>query len=261
VHPEDFFREASLIFAENSITCDRLLDRFQLRPWFQADKFVVSGSPKLDYIVAGNGPYPVPWKRRIDATNMKVLWTPRWWTNDGTCHFFDYRSFFESFCSHRQSVDFVFRPHPLSIQNFLNTGELTREEWQGMETHYAASPNMAIDHGGEYRGAFLTSDVLVTDISSLMMEYLITGKPIIYTHRLDLFNELGRKLSDGFYWVRNAEQLAATLEMLLSGSDPLGEKRKGLIDQFFFMPEGGAGSRIKDMLKAHFRHRDLTLMA
>jgi hypothetical protein len=255
VHPEPFFRAASLVFAENPVARHRLIERFKSCVWFREEAFVLSGSPKLDGIVAEEEPHATPWKRGPTSESKRILWTPRWWTNDGSCHFFDYGTYFSDFCARHDDVDFVFRPHPLSIQNFLNSGELTGADVELMELSYERSPNMAIDKGGDYQGAFLTSDVLVSDISSMMIEYLVTGKPIVYTHRIDLFNDLGRTLSEGFYWVRNSEELTATLEMLIAGNDPLREKRRELIKTLLFMPEGGAGWRIKETLKADFRRR------
>ena len=124
-----------------------------------------------------------------------------------------------------------------------------------MELSYERSSNMAIDKGGDYQGAFLASDVLVSDISSMLIEYVVTGKPIVYTHRIDLFNELGRTLSEGFYWVRNSDELTATLETLIAGNEPLRGKRSQLVKTLLFMPKAGAGARIKETLKADFRRR------
>ena len=255
VHPEPFFRATSLVFAENAVARDRLIDRFKSCAWFREEAFVLSGSPKLDYIVTKGAPDATPWKHGASSERTRILWTPRWWTKDGSCHFFEYNSYFADFCARHDDVDFVFRPHPLSIQNFLNTGELTGADVERMELSYERSSNMAIDKGGDYQGAFLASDVLVSDISSMLIEYVVTGKPIVYTHRIDLFNELGRTLSEGFYWVRNSDELTATLETLIAGNDPLRGKRSQLVKTLLFMPKGGAGARIKETLKADFRRR------
>jgi CDP-glycerol glycerophosphotransferase (TagB/SpsB family) len=111
---------------------------------------------------------------------------------------------------------------------------------------------MSLDETGDYIDTFIASDVLVSDISSMLLEYFVTGKPIIYTHRVDTFNELGRKLSEGFYWVENSTELQETLDMLMGGNDPLKFKREELIREHFYMPEGGAGVMIKDTLQADY---------
>jgi len=259
VHPEPFFSAASLVFAESAIARDRLIERFKSCPWFREETFVLSGTPKLDYFGTKEASGATPWKRGSTSENTRILWTPRWWTNDGSCHFFDYNAYFTDFCARHEHVDFAFRPHPLSIQNFLNTGELTAADVERMDLSYRMSSNMAIDREGAYQATFLTSDILVSDISSMMIEYLVTGKPIVYTHRVDLFNGLGRTLSEGFYWVRNPEELTATLEMLMGGHDPLRKKRMELIKKLLFMPKRGAGWGIKETIRTDFtRQRSIS---
>ena len=167
---------------------------------------------------------------------------------EGNSHFFDYKDFFVAFCNEQHYVDFVFRPHPLCLLNFLQLGELTSRDLSQMEMEYENSLNMNLDKSEAYQDTFLTSDILVSDISSMMFEYFVTGKPIVYTHRIDDFNEFGRKLSEGFYWVKNSKELKQTLEMLISGNDPLRGKRKDLMKEVLIMPEGGSGLYIEDTL-------------
>jgi len=117
---------------------------------------------------------------------------------------------------------------------------------------YDQSLNMILDESAEYRDTFLTSDILVSDISSMLLEYLGTGKPIIYTHRINVFNDLGMKLSEGLYWVNNVMELKKTLDMLISGNDPLLIKRQQLMSEILYLPNGGSGLAIKDVIKYDF---------
>ena len=189
---------------------------------------------------------------------QRILWTPRWTTSESACHFFDYKSFFYEFCDAHQEVDFIFRPHPLCLKNFVSSKEITEEEVAQMRGHYMDSPNMVIDEGGDYRDTFLSCDILISDLSSMMLEYLGTGKPIIYTHRVDLFNDLGRELSKGIYWVRDQDELRNTLEMLLSGNDPLYPIRQGLIKSLLCLPEGGAGVLERQYVKTFYVCRSIS---
>jgi CDP-glycerol glycerophosphotransferase (TagB/SpsB family) len=121
-----------------------------------------------------------------------------------------------------------------------------------MEMDFEESRNMNLDREADYHVTFFTSDILVSDTSSMMLEYFGTGKPIVYTHRIDVFNELGRKLAEGFYWVNNATELKATLEMLISGNDPLRDKRKELAAEVLFLPKEGSGSYIRKLIREDF---------
>ncbi|MFA6637189.1 MAG: CDP-glycerol glycerophosphotransferase family protein [Candidatus Omnitrophota bacterium] len=220
------------------------VEKFKQYEWFNERNTIVSGHPKLDYaektlVLTGSA-----WKRGMSKNVKRILWTPRWRTQEGTCHFFDYKDFFKNFCKNHLEVDFVFRPHPLCLRNFLKLEEMSLEQFSAMEFEYECSPNRVIDKTGSYQDTFLTSDILVSDISSMMPEYFVTGKPIVYTHRVDQFNEFGVVLSKGFYWVRNEAELKSTLEMLLSGKDPLRVVRSEIIKTELFKADGGAGLQI-----------------
>jgi len=251
-HPQAFFRCVSMTFAESPLRCEMFARKFERYEWFDRKQLVTSGYPKLDYLVKGGIPSGGVWKRGVGRDIRRVLWTPRWRTSEGTCHFFEYKDYFVNFCKEHKNVDFAFRPHPLCLTNFLQTGELTESELRQMEHAYSSSSNMTLDKNPDYQDTFLTSDVLVSDVSSMLVEYFATGKPIVYTHRVDVFNELGHKLAEGFYWVRSASELDETLKMLISGKDPLRQKREQLMKSLLFLSEDGAAMRIMEVLRSDF---------
>lgn len=252
VHPTDFLKYTKLFFMENNDTKIFFENKFKLCKFFNIENIFLTGHPKIDSIKNNNDINGSVWKCEKQKNIKRILWTPRWRTSEGTCHFFDYKDLFFDFCEKHKEVDFVFRPHPLSLQNFIKTGEFSANDVEKMESMYEKSPNMSLDRSGDYVDTFLTSDVLVSDISSMLLEYFVTGKPIIYTHRVDVFNEFGTKLSAGFYWVKNVKELNEVLEMLISGSDPLKEKREALIKSLIFMPVDGSGSLIKNIMLSNF---------
>jgi hypothetical protein len=259
LHPASFFKYTGFIFKESPLSRDEFLKKFQEEVWLKETKVILCGHPKLDYLNDDNNHIGKMFRRGTKKDITRILWTPRWNTSEGNCHFFDYKDFFILFCKEHQDVDFTFRPHPLCLQNFLRTGELTESDLAQMERDFDNSQNMNLDKEGDYQDTFLASDILVSDISSMMLEYFGTGKPIVYTHRIDVFNELGRKLSEGFYWVNNATELKATLEMLISGNDPLSDKRKELKAEVLFLPKRGSGLYIKELIRTDYYENILKL--
>ena len=253
VNPIIFFAHVNIVFKENLYTKNKFAQRFKDKSWFYDKSIFISGCPKLDFLVVDRSYSGIIWRRGLQKNVKRILWTPRWRTSEGNCHFFDYKQFFIDFCMSHQFVDFIFRPHPLSLQNFLKTGELSLSELELMESEYEKSSSMIIDKGGGYEDTFVTSDILVSDMSTILFEYFATGKPIIYTHRVDHFNELGKKLSEGFYWVTNSSELNNTLEMLISGYDPLKVKREEIRQSLVFVPDGGSGRFIKETISDDYR--------
>jgi len=165
------------------------------------------------------------------------------------CNFFDYKDKLLDYCAAHSEIDFIFRPPPQAFIGLNATGELSEKEAVVYKAEYDKHPNTKIDYSKEYLTTFYSSDCMITDISSIVAEYFLTGKPIIYCHKKDCFNDFSRKLSEGFYWVRNWQELERTLQMLKSGDDPLKEKRQELIKSEFQISKAGAGKAIAALIK------------
>ena len=88
----------------------------------------------------------------------------------------------------------------------------------------------------------------MSDTSSFIADYFTTGKPIIYCHKVDTFNELSKKMSEGFYWVNNWGELKQVLDNLKNGKDELKEKRLQILKELFGT-EQHSGESIKNILK------------
>ena len=106
------------------------------------------------------------------------------------------------------------------------TGELPIAEATKYKERYKRIQNANIDNSKKYLEVFYSSDFIISDMSSILVDYFLTEKPIIYCHKTNQFNEFGSKIAEGFYWVHNWEELKRTIEMLKNGDDPLKEKRQ-----------------------------------
>ena len=249
-HPRGFFRNASLVFVAHQAERSELLKRF---PDMDASSVFTVGCPAFERIQESQTASGRAWNLPRSPASTRILWTPRWRTSEGNCHFFDYKDYFMELARKNSDIDFLFRPHPLSLKHFAATGEFPQTEQDAMVKEYASLPNAGIDASGDYHDLFLSSDILVSDMSSMIAEYFLTGKPIVYTHRTDSFNHFGRELSAGLYWARNQTELDGLLRTLRRGDDPLKEKRQELIDNLYVRPAGGASELIKTILKDRFR--------
>ena len=129
---------------------------------------------------------------------------------------------------------------------------MSAKEASDYKKRYQNLQNAKVDVRKEYLTTFYSSDIMITDISSIVAEYFLTGKPIIYCHKKDCFNDFSRELSKGFYWVRSWDELEKTINMLKSGEDPLYEKRQHIINNVFYINPKGAGYTIKELIKEDF---------
>lgn len=249
-YPIDFFNNVSIVFSENAFDVDFInnhLNSCKVKP-----KIILSGFPRYDNLSCYQNVDSNIWNFTKNNRIKRIIWTPRWCTNEGNCCFFDYKDDLLDYVEKNRDIDFLFRPHPQAFLEWSATGELPENEANVYKARFDKIANAKIDNQKEYLTTFYSSDIMITDISSIVAEYFLTGKPIIYCHKKNCFNDFSRKLSKGFYWVHNWEELQKTIEMLKSGNDPLKEKRQEIIKKEFYIPEKGAGYMIKELIKEDF---------
>lgn len=128
-----------------------------------------------------------------------------------------------------------------------NTGELKKKAADEYKNRYEQHVNTSIDTSSDYLNTFYHSDCLITDTSSIVPEYFLTGKPIIYCFRENsrFIFDRHETYGEGMYWVKTWEELKKTLSMLENGEDPIKEKRQKLIEKYF-EKNGTAGKKIVD---------------
>lgn len=248
-YPLDFLRDVSYFFSQYDSEAEYLQNRVAtLQPY--RPRIEITGYPKYDSIECYREQDSDVWKNKEWSGHFRVIWTPRWTTNEHCCHFFDYKDKILELCRRMPDIELVFRPHPQSWMEWEHTGEFTRVQAEQYRTEYDELNNAAIDNTAEYLGTFYHSDCLITDTSSLVPEYLLTGKPVIYCNREKSTNKFQRGIgfSDALYWVESWEELEKTILRLKHGEDPLREIRKDISTKYCDR-KTTAGEKITEILK------------
>ena len=249
---KDFFQYTSLIFAETNYHKNSYTEEIKkYNKKYQFDNIFLSGCPAFDNTEKYINSESKIWKHTTGE--FRIIWTPRWCTNEDNCNFQEYKDWLFDYAE-KTKCDFVFRPHPQAFLNYIAEGILTEKELAEMKQKYKESEYCSLDTNKNYLETLYSSDVLVTDPSGINFEYLLTGKPLIYTKKSDEWaNDFAKRvIIDSSYIVHNQEELKQTLDMLKSGNDPLKEKRQEIIKSEFYIPEKGAGYTIKELIKKDF---------
>ena len=121
----------------------------------------------------------------------------------------------------------VFKPHP-DLKEVLYTDKHYGPDFT--ENYYSQWEEIGeIYDKGNYFGLFMASDILITDCSSFLLEYMPTLKPIIRLERLgsQKVSALGKEFLKGMYRVRNVSEMSRCLEALKQ-KDSLLEVRNDL---------------------------------
>ncbi len=255
IYQQDFFNDLSLIFAENVNYKKKYWDRIKSVRGSLENNIIVSGYPRFDELEKYKDSESKIWKFSRSQNKFRLIWTPRWCVSESNCHFFDYKNKIIEYAKSNPDIELVFRPHPQAFLEYIASGNMSEQEVMQCKLYFNTA-NSSIDEEKEYLATFYSSDALIADITSLMPEYLLTGKPIIYCHKTNHFNDFGQKLSEGFYWAKNWQELRETIDMIKSGNDPLKSKRSEIISQEFYFQPGGAGNYIKESLKKDFQQQN-----
>ena len=240
--PLDYLRDLSFFFTQHEEDTRHIEERFQKIEYHQC-KIINTGFPRYDHIDEYRGKTCQTWN---NTNSFRILWTPRWTTNEDNCFFFAYRDCFTDYCQKHPEIEFVFRPHPQAFSEWKAQKQMTEEE----ERQYRASfkGNMHLDESKNYFPLMFSSDCLVTDKSSMFIDYFFTGKPIIYCRKNNHNSDVIPRLSEGLYMVYSWEELEKTIQELMKGNDPLKPVREEIRDHYLRPRNGKASERIKEIL-------------
>lgn len=249
--PADFIKNVSLFFLQNTTEDDWYKEYFSNID-NKLTKTYVTGFPRFDFLNKYKNAESKLWKNSHD-NRFRIIWTPRWTTNENNCHFFNYKDDIFSYCKKNEdTIDFIFRPHPQAFLNYLSTHEMNEQEIENLKNAFNNSKNMTIDTTKDYLNTFYSSDCLITDYSSIVAEYFLTGKPVIYCYNKDAKINIDGEIFKGFYVVQNREELIFVLENLRNGKDELKSTREEIIKNSFKITKDGAGFLIKNIIKENF---------
>ena len=210
---------------------------------------VVTGHPKLDKSI-DNTPskFPLELLKKIGERKI-ILWTPHFSVGNQAAW-----STFQTFgelimrkIRHRPDTFLLIRPHPLffkAMRQHNVWNDLGEDDFRKM---IEETDNFALDETDDYHAAFSVAHALMADVGSFLLEFLPTGKPIIYLHRsgglgMNDDSELVNYLYRGF----DKTDIIEFIEMISHGNDPIKETREKITNDFLYgiNLESTAGERI-----------------
>ena len=181
------------------------------------------------------------------------LWLPRWSLdnekNNGTSFFLFYDKLIEFFSLNKE-LNLIIRPHPSMFNNFILEGVMDEKKVFDIKKEINSLNNVFLDENPNYIESFNKSDILISDFSSLIIEYFISGKPIIYWGDSDEFNFETKKMIDLSYKVSNWDDLCIRINDLKNCLDFNYEKRLELVKAFLNKNNGlNATQNISEAIK------------
>ncbi len=271
-----------LIVTKGGINADRILVQSEFVKGiyesygYEPEKLLAYGSPKADAVVKSGQSRQMPekWRGKLEGKKKIILLNTHWsyfirgkaWEKQGggkkdfAVRY--HRELIEALDGRKGEVGLIWRPHPLMYKAMERRMPEDMEYVRELTRHIQESDYGVIDEEGDYLKAFGCSDALITTYSSLINEYLITGKPVMIFQTKP--TDEGGERSPVDYrkcYFRFSKQgnmvFEKFLDLVLAGEDPqYGERMETLKNKSFSNLEGTAGAQIYDCLRQIFKEGD-----
>lgn len=211
---------------------------------FNGKNAVVTGTPNMDLLALPKNAFINPWKN--NDSRKRIIWAPHHTIGDVHMQGIDYGTFLDvadkmldiAEC-YKDKVYFAFKPHPQLYKNLLRIWSQDRidayyEKWTTLENSQYED--------GEYMGLFKHSDAMIHDCATFTMEYLATGKPVMYivrnTHHTDNLNDCAKHAFNLNYHGTNIVDIRNFIDNVIANVDPRKEERREFVNQFLRPPHG-----------------------
>jgi len=116
--------------------------------------------------------------------------------------------------------------------NFIKTGLLTEAQAADIRERWTQA-GVRTDANKDILKTFDETDILISDRSSVIPMFFLTGKPIIYCPIETEYSWRFSIILPGLYMVDSWEELNTLLNQLLQGDDPLRPVRERIIQENF----------------------------
>lgn len=174
------------------------------------------------------------------------LWLPRWTTstdNNEKSTFFENKDVLIKYFQDHPELSLIIRPHPLMFAHYIDTGVMTKAEVADYKQLINDAPNITLDESASYLDSFRKADCLIADYSSVVIEYFITGQPIIYLNGTDTVE---KEVAEAFYVSESPDQTISYMNKLVSGMDEKADLRKRALSGNSY--HGGVNKRVINTL-------------
>lgn len=177
-------------------------------------------------------------------------WTPRWETGNESVqetNFFRYQEDLISYFKKHPEYNLIIRPHPLMFWNFVKKGVMTQQEVDLFKAQLLETTNIRLDTSPDYQGLLHRADAMIMDFSALVVEFSLTGKPLLYCDTLERLNETTKKLLYTEYLAENWQQMQRFIEMVAQNKDANQPVRDKVIPEILGKDHGHIGKNIVDI--------------
>lgn len=225
---------------------------------------VVTGHPKIDAVVGLVREDFDPALRARIGERRTVLWTPHFTLPDPPMwsSFDRYVDAILHVIEARPDVFLILRPHPTFFSLRRISPDFGADWVRAFRERVGAMENVELDECADHHRAFALSDALMTDPGSFLLEFLATGKPILYLRHPDGLGLAAEEDLGGAYDVADCgEDIESFVERVARGEDPRADARAQRLGVLLHGVDGRCGERICEAVVEGMRGADQVPLA
>lgn len=205
---------------------------------------VVTGYPPIDEYISAKVDDSF-WKNP-DKKYKRIIWAPHH-TIEGHQQLLHFSTFLENAETmleiaekYKDSVQFAFKPHPILLTNLYGHPEWGKEKADEYYRRWATGENTSFVNE-KYIDLFKSSDAMIHDCGSFIVEYLYTNNPVMYLgcSREEQSNIVGKKAYDCHYHGMDRNDIEHFIEeVVLHGNDEMKLMREQFYNEVILPPNG-----------------------
>jgi CDP-glycerol glycerophosphotransferase (TagB/SpsB family) len=191
------------------------------------------------------------WKIK-DRNIKRIIWAPHQ-TIDNDKNVLSFSTFllYHQFMidiakKYQDKIQITFKPHPLLKNKLQKHEEWGKERTESYYKMWEDLPNGQLNESS-YIDMFVTSDAMILDSVSFIVEYLTLNKPSLFLFRdeqiEDRLNDFGKMSLQELYHGKNKDEIVYFIEnVVLNGIDEKEKHRKQFIREFLLPPNNLSAS-------------------
>lgn len=213
-------------------------------------KLLVLGSPKVDAVINEKRKEGLSknWETKLKGKKVILLNSSIGELLNNSNYLSDLQKII-SYILEKRNFALIWRPHPLLYDTIIEMRRKEKEKYEEIVKMIMVSANGVIDDNSDARTAMWNSDAMISDYSSLLMQYTFTGKPVLVLGNSDL-DYPKYIFCDYFknYFMEEGVAMEMFLDMIEKGNDRRREERLVAILSSINNSDGTCGKKTHEII-------------
>ena len=203
---------------------------------------------------------PEGWKEKIEGRKVFLLNTHYTALLDDPINFEALKKLISTFMKNKKAA-LIWRPHPLTETVTKVHKSDFYEEYKKLKEKTKEAENIIYDEEPSYEASFVYSDALISNNSSIVVQFLLMNKPVLIAYNKKSIFEYREHLAtnDGLFDM-NKFPLACELadkkrfiEDIVNGNDEWKNQRQELLEKYLTLADGKCGERVAEKIIEAFK--------